>query len=162
MDFRVGIGYDIHRLVKNRKLILGGVSIPYEKGLSGHSDGDVLIHAISDAILGALGEKDIGEYFPSTEPKYKGIESSKILLKVKKIMQDLGFEIVNLDAVIIIEEPKLVPFKIKIRKNLADILGTHLNSINIKAKTNEGLDAVGEKNAVSCWVVVLLKGKEKR
>jgi len=160
MDYRVGIGYDIHRLVYRRKFILGGIEIPYKKGLLGHSDGDVLLHAVGDALLGGINKADLGEHFPDNHPRYKDIASSKLLLEIKKWVKKEGFRIVNLDTVIIAQEPKLSAFKDKIRKGIACLLGIPYNRINIKAKTNEGLDALGRKQAIACWAVVLLKRKD--
>ncbi|MCM8782933.1 MAG: 2-C-methyl-D-erythritol 2,4-cyclodiphosphate synthase [Candidatus Omnitrophica bacterium] len=160
MDYRVGIGYDIHRLGEQRKFILGGIEIPYLKGLTGHSDADVLLHAMCDALLGAINKGDIGEYFPDNHPEYQGISSTELLLRIKKMVKEERFEIVNLDAVIITEEPRLSPFKLAIKKNISQILQIDSDLINIKAKTNEGLGPIGRKEAVACWVAVLLKRKE--
>jgi 2-C-methyl-D-erythritol 2,4-cyclodiphosphate synthase len=159
MDYRTGIGYDIHRLVEERKLILGGIEIPYIKGLLGHSDGDALIHAVCDAILGALNKGDMGEHFPDTDPKFQGISSTQFLLKVKEMLKEAGFEIVNIDTVIIVQQPRITPFKEQIKKRLSEILDLEPERINIKAKTNEGLGEIGKKEAIACWVVVLIKRK---
>ncbi|MCM8792579.1 MAG: 2-C-methyl-D-erythritol 2,4-cyclodiphosphate synthase [Candidatus Omnitrophica bacterium] len=161
MDYKVGIGYDIHRLVKKRKLILGGIEIPYKRGLLGHSDGDVLIHAICDALLGAMGKPDIGEHFPDNELQYKDIASSELLIKVKLILDNLGFQILNLDTLIIVQEPKMYSFKKQIQQRLADILELSPELINVKAKTSEGLGEIGRRKAIACWAVVLLKRKER-
>jgi 2-C-methyl-D-erythritol 2,4-cyclodiphosphate synthase len=160
MDYKVGIGYDIHRLAEGRKLFLGGIEIPYIKGLLGHSDGDALIHALCDAILGALNRGDIGEHFPDTDPNYQGISSTELLLKVKSILDDAGFQIINIDTIIIAQEPKLSPFKLKIRQKLAEILDLELDKINIKAKTHEGLGELGRKEAIACWAIILIRRKE--
>jgi len=156
MKYKVGIGYDVHRLIEGRPLFLGGVQIPYIKGLLGHSDGDALIHAICDALLGALSLGDIGEHFPDTDPQYQGIVSSKLLAKVKILTDKNGYKINNLDVVVIAQEPKLVPFKKQMKENICLLLGLDDESVNIKAKTNESLDAVGNKEAIACYAVVSL------
>lgn len=149
---KVGIGYDIHRLVEGRVLILGGVKIPFEKGLLGHSDGDVLSHAIGDAILGASLKGDIGRHFPDDDPKYKDIRS---LLILEEIMNITKAKIINVDSVIVCEKPKLSPYIHLMQRELKSILGT--DKISIKAKTNEGISAVGKGEAISCYAVVLIK-----
>lgn len=154
---RVGIGYDCHRFTRGRKLILGGVEIPHEKGLLGHSDGDVLIHAICDAILGAVSGKDIGSYFPDTDLSYFGIESEKILLKCLEVMKEKGFRIVNIDSVIILEEPKISPYRERIVKNLSRITGLNEEDISVKAKTKEGLGFVGKREGIEAYSVVLVE-----
>ncbi len=156
---KVGFGFDIHRLVDGRKMFLGGVEIPYIKGFLGHSDGDVLLHAITDALLGAAGLGDIGEHFPDTDPKYAGVDS-KILLKnvVELISRD--FTINNIDSVIIAQEPVLTPFKKAIRNSVAQILGLDISSVGVKAKTNEGLGEIGQKEAIAVYAVALLSRKE--
>ena len=159
MEYKVGIGYDIHLLVTGRKLFLGGIEIPYEKGLLGHSDGDALIHALCDALLGALAKGDIGEHFPDTDPKYRSIASSRLLASVKALVDKGGYRINNLDAVLIAQEPALGPFKGQMKQKLCALLGLAEDCANIKAKTNEGLGAVGNKEAIACYVVVsLIKG----
>ena len=152
--YRVGIGYDIHRLTEGRKLILGGVEIPYEKGLLGHSDADVLIHAIIDGMLGAIGLEDIGTLFPDTDPKYKDISSLILLNEVYNLVKSKGYKISNIDSNIIVQEPKLRPYIDKIRQSLSDVLKT--NDISVKAKTNEKMDAVGELKAIEANAVVML------
>lgn len=156
MEYKVGIGYDIHRLVEGRPLFLGAIEIPYIKGLLGHSDGDALVHAICDALLGALALGDIGEHFPDTDPKYQGIASSKLLMVVKGLVDKCGFKINNLDVVVIAQEPNLTPFKKQIKEKLCQLLGLSDEVVNIKAKTNEGLGAVGNKEAIACYVVASL------
>ncbi|MFH0917523.1 MAG: 2-C-methyl-D-erythritol 2,4-cyclodiphosphate synthase [Candidatus Omnitrophota bacterium] len=151
MQFKVGIGYDIHRLVQGRKLFLGAVEIPYVKGLLGHSDGDALIHALCDALLGALALGDIGEHFPDTDPKYQGIASSQLLKRVNELVVKSGYKINNLDVIIIAQEPTLLPFKKQIKEKICELLGIGQEALNIKAKTNEGLGAVGRREAISCW-----------
>ena len=157
---RIGFGYDIHRLVSDRKLILGGIEITYVKGLFGHSDADVLTHAICDALLGAIAEGDIGEHFPDTDQQYQGISSIEILRKVLEIVTKKGYQISNIDTVIIAQEPSLVPFKKKIQDNLARVLEIDNDCVGVKAKTNEGLGEIGEKEAVACYCIVLLKKRE--
>lgn len=156
MNERIGFGYDIHRLVRGRKLFLGGINIPYNKGLLGHSDADVLIHAICDALLGAMSKQDIGEHFPDTSSKYKGISSLELLKKVMNLMHKEKYAIVNLDTVVIAEKPSLSPFKVQIQKKLAGILSIDKEYISIKAKTNEGLGAIGNNNAIAAYAIALL------
>lgn len=153
----VGIGYDIHRLVEDRKLILGGVEIPYLKGLYGHSDGDVLIHAICDALLGAMGEADIGKHFPDTEPSFANISSSELLKKIKSLLKKKNYLLENLDTVIIAEEPKIDPFRERIRENIALTLELPIEKVNIKAKTSEGLGFIGSGEAIACYAIVSVK-----
>lgn len=157
---RIGIGYDIHRLIEGRTLFIGGIQIPYIKGLLGHSDGDVLIHAICDALLGAAAEGDIGELFPNTDPKYQGIASSELLKIVADLVEKDGFQIINIDTVVIAEEPILTPFKRQIRENIARLLKLEEDSVNIKAKTNEGLDGIGKKEAIAGFAVAMLREGE--
>jgi len=159
MEYRVGIGYDIHRLVEGRKLFIGGVEIPYVKGLLGHSDGDALCHAICDALLGAISEGDIGEHFPDTDPKYHGISSLELLRIVADLVRKKDYQIHNIDTVVIAQEPSLLPFKKQIRQSLAGTLNIKEDSVNIKAKTNEGLGEIGRKEAIASYAVVsLIKG----
>jgi len=153
---KIGIGYDIHQLVKGRRLVLGGVEIPFEKGLLGHSDGDVLIHSICDGILGALGKGDIGRHFPDTDPKYKGISSLILLEEVCQIMAKAKFEVNNLDSVIIAQKPLLLPYIEGMRKNIGEILKIAPDSISIKAKTNEGLGPIGRGEGIAAYAIVLL------
>ena len=154
---RVGIGYDIHRTVKNRKLILGGVEIPFEFGLEGHSDADVLIHAIIDALLGAAALGDIGTHFPDTDPKYENISSIELLKNTHKILVDNMFQIVDIDSTIIAERPKLLPYIQNMRENIASALDINIEQISVKAKTNEGLDSVGRGEAIAAIAIVMLK-----
>ena len=156
---RVGIGYDIHRLVEGRKLIIGGVLIPYSFGLEGHSDGDLLSHAIIDALCGALSFPDIGELFPDTDPAYKDARSIELLEKVALMVGEKGYEIVGIDTVIIAEAPKLSPYKEEIRKSLSQALRIEPDRIGIKSKTNEGLGEIGEGKAISCYAVSVLRRK---
>ena len=152
MNIRVGIGYDVHKLCKNRKLIIGGVDIPFDFGLLGHSDADVLIHAIIDALLGACGLGDIGEIFPDSDMSYKGISSMVLLKNIKNIC-----DIINIDSVIIAQEPKLAPFRKQMIKNIADTLEIDESRINIKATTEEGLGFTGRKEGIAAHAVVLVQ-----
>ncbi len=154
---RIGTGYDLHRLVDDRELILGGVKIPYEKGLFGHSDADVLIHAIIDSLLGAMGEKDIGTHFPDTDVSFKNISSVLLLQKTMQIMQNNGYKIVNIDTNIICQKPKLMPFIDKMKENLAPLLNIDESALSIKAKTNEGADATGMGEAIAAQCVCLIE-----
>lgn len=156
MEQRIGIGYDIHRLADGRPLVIGGVQIPHAKGLLGHSDADVLLHAVSDALLGAMGEPDIGELFPDTDPRYCGIASSELIAEVIALLRKKGFVVANIDTVVVAEEPKLAPFKKKIIAHVAQLIGMPQNAFNMKTKTNEGLDALGRKEAIAAYAVVLL------
>jgi 2-C-methyl-D-erythritol 2,4-cyclodiphosphate synthase len=156
MSYRIGIGYDIHRLVEGRKLFIGGVEIPYIKGLLGHSDGDVLLHAICDAILGALGQGDIGELFPDSDPKYDGISSVELLKEVNVLVKKKGFLVGNIDTVVIAERPILLPFKKPIQKKIAQVLSIREENVNIKAKTNEGLDEIGKGEAIAAYAVAII------
>ena len=157
MGLRVGLGYDVHKLAENRKLIMGGVEIPYELGLLGHSDADVLIHAIIDALLGALALDDIGTLFPDTDPKYKDIDSTILLKHVYELIQSKGYKIVNIDSNIIAQAPKMMPYIPKMKEVLCKILNTNPDDFSIKAKTKEKLDAVGQKLAIESNAVVLLE-----
>lgn len=154
---RIGIGYDLHRLVGGRDLILGGVKIPFDMGLLGHSDADVLVHAIIDAILGAMGEKDIGTHFSDTDNSYKNISSIFLLQKTIQIMKDNGYRIVNIDTNIICEKPKLMPHIDTMKEKLAPTLGIERAALSIKAKTNEKADAVGASSAIAAQCVCLLE-----
>ncbi len=156
---KVGIGYDIHRLVDERKLFLGGIEIPYVKGLISHTDGDVVLHAISDAILGALALGDIGEHFPDSDPDYKNMPSGDILQRVARILAEKNFMIGNIDTTIIAEEPKIYPFKEKMVKKIAGILGIDRSKVNIKATTNEGVGSIGRGDAIAAYAVVALESK---
>lgn len=154
---RIGIGYDVHRLVEGRDLILGGVKFDYEKGLLGHSDADVLTHAIMDAILGALAEADIGKIFPDTDPKYKDIYSIDLLDQVVSLMEDRGYKIGNVDSVIICEQPKISPKREEIRNLLAEHLKTDISNVSVKASTSEGLGFTGEGYGIEARSVVILE-----
>ena len=154
---RIGIGYDIHKLIEGRDLIIGGVKITHEKGLLGHSDADVLIHAIIDAMLGALALDDIGTLFPDTDPKYKDIDSTVLLKHVYNLIKSKGFKIINIDSNIIAQVPKMMPYIPKMKDILCRILNISHEDISIKAKTKEKLDAVGQKLAIEANAVVLLE-----
>jgi len=154
--YRVGNGYDVHRLVEGRKLILGGVEIPYEKGLLGHSDADVLVHAIMDALLGACGKRDIGVLFPDTDASYKDISSLLLLDKVSQVLTEQGYRISNIDSVIVAQRPKLSPYIDQMRSNIARVLDTEIDRINIKATTTEGLGFTGVGEGISAYAVACL------
>jgi len=154
---RIGHGYDVHRLVEGRKLILGGVEIPYEKGLLGHSDADVLLHAISDAILGAIGEGDIGRHFPDTDLRYKGADSLKLLAHVMKLAEDKGFRLGNLDATIVAQRPKLAPHIPLMRQNIAGVLSAEIDRVNVKATTTEELGFAGRGEGIAAYAVALME-----
>ena len=154
---RIGMGYDVHKLVENRDLILGGVKIPYELGLLGHSDADVLIHAIMDSLLGASALGDIGKHFPDTDPKYKGISSIELLKEVGNLLNDNNFTIGNIDSTIIAQKPKMAPHIESMRKNIANALNISVNQINVKATTEEGLGFTGEGLGISSQSICLLK-----
>ena len=154
---RVGMGYDVHKLTKDRELILGGVKIPWEKGLLGHSDADVLIHAVMDALLGAAALGDIGKHFPDTDPAYKGISSVKLLSHVMELLKDSGFSVGNVDAVIIAQKPKMAPHIPQMKKNLAEAMGISENRVNIKATTEEGLGFTGREEGIASQAVCLLE-----
>ena len=155
--FRIGIGHDTHRLVESRPLILGGVTIDFERGSEGHSDGDALTHAIADAILGAQCEGDLGVHFPDTDPKWKDANSMQLLSRVVWLAHERGFEIANIDANVMLERPKLREHIDAMRENLAKALNIDIACVSVKAKTAEGLDAVGRGEAVSAQAVVLLR-----
>ena len=156
MTMRVGIGYDVHKLVENRALILGGVEILWEKGLLGHSDADVLLHAIMDALLGAAALGDIGKHFPDTDPKYKGISSIKLLEHVGALLEENGYAVENIDAVVIAQRPKLLPYIPQMAENIAKTLGLEKNQVNVKATTEEGLGFTGSGEGISSQAVCML------
>ncbi|WP_277057200.1 2-C-methyl-D-erythritol 2,4-cyclodiphosphate synthase [Trichlorobacter lovleyi] len=153
---RIGHGYDVHRLVEDRKLIMGGVDIPWEKGLLGHSDADVLLHAIADALLGALAMGDIGKHFPDTDPVFKGADSMKLLEHVVGLIRTQGYAVGNLDATIIAQRPKMAPHIQAMRENVARACGVEVDRINVKATTEEGLGFTGTGEGISAHAVVLL------
>jgi 2-C-methyl-D-erythritol 2,4-cyclodiphosphate synthase len=156
-NYRIGHGFDVHRFRRGRKLVLGGVEIPYAFGLAGHSDADVLIHALINALLGAMGMGDIGSHFPATDPRYKGISSVKLLSRVLRLMRRRRFGIVNGDITVIAQKPKLSPFSRKIRERLAKLLKLSEDQINLKAVTTEGLGWIGEGRGMAATAVVLLR-----
>ncbi|MBT3168430.1 MAG: 2-C-methyl-D-erythritol 2,4-cyclodiphosphate synthase [Candidatus Cloacimonetes bacterium] len=153
---RIGYGYDVHKLVENRKLILGGIEIPFEKGLLGHSDADVLIHAIIDAILGALAKGDIGQLFPDSDENFKNIDSRILLRHVAKLMSQEGYKVGNMDATICAEKPKLQKFILQMRENISHDLHTNIKNISVKATTEEGVGTTGNGNAISATVGIII------
>lgn len=153
---RIGQGYDVHRLVKGRELVLGGVKVPYEKGLLGHSDADVLIHAIMDALLGAAALGDIGKHFPDTDEAYKGISSMKLLRRVGEILAENGYLIENIDSTIIAQQPKLLNYRPRMEENIAEALGIEVNQVSVKATTEEGLGFTGTGEGISAQAICLL------
>lgn len=153
---RIGMGYDVHRLAENRKMIIGGVEIPYEKGLLGHSDADVLLHAVMDALLGAAALSDIGKHFPDTDAAYEGISSLVLLEKVRDLLEENCFFVENIDATIIAQAPKMRPYIDEMRKNIAGRLGITLSQVNVKATTEEGLGFTGNKEGISAQAVCML------
>ena len=157
MNTRVGIGYDIHRLVENRKLVLGGEKIDFHLGLQGHSDADALTHAICDALLGAAGLGDIGRHFPDNDPVFKDIFSQELLRQVVEMLHQKGFRVVNVDATIIAEAPKLAPYMGKIAQNLAGTMNLSVDRVNIKAKTHEKVDAIGQGEAIAVHAVAMIE-----
>ena len=161
-EYRTGIGTDIHRLVEGRALKLGGVAVPYEKGLLAHSDGDAVLHAVIDAILGAAGMGDIGIIFPDSDPQFKDIDSKELVLKVKDYIASKNWEVVNTDITITAEEPNLGPFKAQMKRCIASLLGIDFLNVNVKAKTNEGLGEIGAGLAISAIATVLLRRRIKR
>jgi 2-C-methyl-D-erythritol 2,4-cyclodiphosphate synthase len=157
LKIKAGLGYDIHRLVSGRKLFLGGVEVPFAKGLLGHSDGDCVIHAIADALLGALGEKDIGHHFPQTKNEYKDIRSTELLKKVVQKLEERKARIAHIDSLIIAEEPHLAPFIPQMKETLCLILRIGPEDMGIKARSNEGLGTIGRGEAIAAWATVLLE-----
>ena len=156
---RIGLGYDVHKLVEGRPLIMGGVNIPHEKGLLGHSDADVLIHAIMDGMLGALALGDIGKHFPDTDEEYKGADSMKLLKCVNDLINEKGYVVNNIDSIIIAQAPKMAPHIQSMRKNIADVLNTSIDNISGKATTEEGLGFTGTKQGISAQSICLLNKK---
>ena len=160
--YRIGIGTDIHRVVEDRKLMLCGVYVPYPAGLAGHSDGDVGLHAVIDALLGATGMGDIGTLFPDTDPTYKDIDSKELLFRVKERLEEKKWEVVNIDLTIHTEEPNLGSFKGQMKRCIAGLLGIDFNAVNVKAKTNEGLGEIGAGEAMAATATTLLRKKRRR
>ena len=156
---RIGLGYDVHKLVENRSLILGGETIPFELGLLGHSDADVLLHAIMDSLLGAAALSDIGKHFPDTDPKYKGISSILLLGEVGKLLETNNYEIENIDSVIVAQKPKLAPYIQNMRKNIAQTLKISIDKVSVKATTEEGLGFTGTLQGISAQAVCLINKK---
>jgi len=156
---RIGIGYDVHKLVLGRKLILGGVEIKHIKGLAGHSDADVLTHAVIDALIGAVGQGSIGDFFPDTDPRFKNASSLMFLQKTGSLLKDQGYLITNIDATVICQEPRLAPYIYKMRDNLARLLGLDISQVNVKGKTEEGLGFTGKKQGISAMAVCLVHRK---
>lgn len=156
-SMRIGMGYDVHKLVENRKLIIGGVEIPFEKGLSGHSDADVLTHAVMDSLLGAAALGDIGKHFPDTEEKFRGVDSILLLEHVFSLLSENGYSIINVDATIIAQNPKMRPHIDKIRRNIAQALRIDINQVNVKATTEEGLGFTGSGEGIAANSICLIK-----
>ncbi|XP_077248244.1 isoprenoid F [Tasmannia lanceolata] len=159
LPFRIGHGFDLHRLEPGYPLIIGGINIPHDRGCEAHSDGDVLLHCVVDAILGALGLPDIGQIFPDTDPKWRGAASSIFMKEAVKLMHEAGYELGNLDATLILQRPKLSPHKESIRANLCELLGADPSVVNLKAKTHEKVDSLGENRSIAAHTVVLLMRK---
>jgi 2-C-methyl-D-erythritol 2,4-cyclodiphosphate synthase len=156
---RIGMGHDVHRLVEGRKFIMGGVEIPYEKGLLGHSDADVLLHAVMDALLGAAALGDIGKHFPDTDEKYKGISSLQLLKHVSLLLEEKEYSIINIDATIVAQRPKMRPYIDQMRKNIASVVGIDVDRVNVKATTEEGLGFTGEGLGISADAICLIENK---
>jgi 2-C-methyl-D-erythritol 2,4-cyclodiphosphate synthase len=159
LEIKAGLGYDIHKLEKGRKLFLGGVEIDFPRGLKGHSDGDCLIHAIIDALMGAMGGRDIGQIFPDTDPKYKDVRSTELLKEVVSRIKEQKLEIMNVDSVVIAEKPKLASYIHQMKEVLCPILEIKKDNLGVKAKTNEGLGVIGKRKAIACLAQVLVKRK---
>jgi len=155
--FRVGIGFDVHRFIEGRPLKIGGVEIPFDKGLFGHSDADVLLHAVSDAILGAVALGDIGKHFPDTDEKYRGADSLNLLAEVYKLLKKKGFKVVNVDSVVIAQKPKLAPYIDEMRKNIAAVLEISVESVSVKATTTEKLGFTGREEGIAAQAVVMVQ-----
>lgn len=159
--FRIGQGFDVHQLTEGRPLIIGGIEIPYEKGLMGHSDADVLLHTVADACLGAIGEGDIGRHFPDTDPEFKDADSAKLLEVVWNLVKEKGYELVNADCTIIAQKPKMAPYIGQMRERIAQLLETEIENINVKATTTEQLGFTGRGEGIASQVAVLLRRREK-
>jgi 2-C-methyl-D-erythritol 2,4-cyclodiphosphate synthase len=159
---RIGQGFDVHALVEGRKLVIGGVDIPYERGLAGHSDADVLLHAICDALIGAAGLGDIGTHFPDTDPRYKGADSRRLLREVYGLLRANGYRVVNVDCTIIAQAPKMAPHIPRMRENIADDLGLDAGCVNVKAKTAERLGAIGRGEGIAAEAVALIERPQNR
>ena len=159
-ELKIGHGYDVHRLIEDRKLVLGGVEIPYKKGLLGHSDADVLAHALMDALLGAMRAGDIGQLFPDTDPAYEGADSMVLLSHVMQLVRDKGFELVDCDCTVAAQAPKLLPYREAMRNRMAEVMGVTPDKVGVKATTTEGLGFVGQQEGIAAWAVVLLGRSE--
>ncbi|HUV86333.1 MAG TPA: 2-C-methyl-D-erythritol 2,4-cyclodiphosphate synthase [bacterium] len=157
---RIGIGYDVHGFKNEGPLILGGVEVPYERGLAGHSDGDVLLHAVMDAMLGAAALKDIGHQFPDTDVRFKGADSAKLLAEVRTMVESEGLRVGNVDCVVVVERPRLAKYVDRMRARVAELLGVGIAAVGVKAKTNEGFGYIGEGEAIAAWATVLLEPLE--
>lgn len=155
--FRVGNGFDVHAFAENRPLIIGGIEIPYEKGLIGHSDADVLLHTVADACLGAIGEGDIGRHFPDTDPNFKDADSAKLLQHVWKLVRNKGYKLVNIDCIIMAQKPKMAPHIEKMQERIAELLEAGMEQVNVKATTTERLGFVGREEGIASQAVVLLQ-----
>ena len=153
---RIGHGYDVHKLAENRELIIGGVNIPFEKGLLGHSDADVLLHAICDALLGGAALGDIGKHFPDTDPEFRGVDSMLLLKKVAELLWDKGYKIINIDSTVLAQRPKLSPYILKMRENIASMAGVDTDCVSVKATTEEGLGFTGEGLGIAAHAVCLI------
>ncbi|UCH64817.1 MAG: 2-C-methyl-D-erythritol 2,4-cyclodiphosphate synthase [Ignavibacterium sp.] len=160
MNYRIGNGYDVHAFAEGRKLIIGGLEIPYDKGLAGHSDADVLLHSITDALLGAVALGDLGKHFPDTDKKYKNADSKVLLKEAYKLVKEKGYQLGNLDVTIILEKPKLSPLIQKMRKNITTILESKIEKISIKATTNEKLGFIGREEGIAAFATVLVVSSE--
>jgi len=160
IDFRIGHGYDVHRLVPDRALVLGGVTVPYEYGLLGHSDADALLHAVMDAILGAIAAGDIGQHFPDSDPRYSGIASTALLREVVSIAEAKGYSVGNIDATVVAQRPRLMAYIPHMRESIAKTVGIPLDCVSVKATTEEGLGFTGRMEGIAAHAVVLLKEKE--
>ena len=160
MNFRIGNGYDVHRLVSGRPLIIGGVRIPWEKGLEGHSDADVLLHALCDALLGAAALGDIGHHFPPSEDAWRGADSRRFLTRTAELLRDEGWRVQNMDATIVAERPKMAPYISAMRGVISEDLGIDISAVNIKATTTEGLGFCGREEGIAAWVSVLITNLE--
>jgi len=158
--FRIGQGFDVHQLTEGRPLIIGGITIPYEKGLLGHSDADVLLHTVTDAVLGAIGEGDIGRHFPDTDPEFKDVDSAKLLEHVWSLVESRGYELVNADCTIIAQKPKMAPYIEQMKNRIAELLKSTPEQVNVKATTTEKLGFTGRGEGIASQAVVLLKKKE--
>lgn len=154
---RIGNGYDVHILTEGRKLVLGGIEVPHTKGVLGHSDGDVLVHAVMDAMLGALALGDIGQHFPDTDMKYENIDSTILLKRVKELVAERGYRVINLDSIIVLQKPKIKPYIEAMRKRVAEVLGIDVEQVSVKATTEEKLGFTGDESGVKSYCVVLLE-----